>query len=40
MFMDDVLMRIGEIAAFFDTSVKAMRVYEKTGILKPVTFIS
>lgn len=34
--MDDVLMRIGEIAAFFNVSVKAMRVYEKMGILKPV----
>ena len=34
--MDDVLMRIGEIAAFFGVSVKALRVYEKMGILKPV----
>lgn len=34
--MDDVLLRIGEIAAFFGVSVKAMRVYEKMGILKPV----
>lgn len=34
--MDDVLMRIGEIAAFFGVSVKAMRVYEKMGILRPV----
>jgi DNA-binding transcriptional MerR regulator len=34
--MDDVLMRIGEIAAFFNVSVKAMRIYEKMGILKPV----
>lgn len=33
--MDDVLMRIGEIAAFFNVSVKAMRLYEKMGILKP-----
>jgi DNA-binding transcriptional MerR regulator len=33
---DDVLMRIGEIAAFFNVSVKAMRIYEKMGILKPV----
>ena len=33
---DDLLMRIGEIAAFFNVSVKAMRVYEKMGILKPV----
>jgi DNA-binding transcriptional MerR regulator len=29
--MDDVLMRIGEIAAFFNVSVKAMRIYEKNG---------
>ena len=36
MMDDDVLMRIGEIAAFFNVSVKAMRVYEKMGILKPV----
>ena len=34
--MDDVLMRIGEIAAFFNVSVKALRVYEKMGILRPV----
>jgi DNA-binding transcriptional MerR regulator len=34
--MDDVLMRIGEIAAFFNVSVKALRIYEKKGILKPV----
>lgn len=33
---EDVLLRIGEIAAFFNVSVKAMRVYEKKGILKPV----
>lgn len=33
---DDVLLRIGEIAAFFNVSVKAMRIYEKMGILKPV----
>jgi DNA-binding transcriptional MerR regulator len=33
--MDDALMRIGEVAAFFNLSVKAMRVYEKMGILKP-----
>ena len=30
------LMRIGEIAAFFGVSVKALRMYEKIGILKPV----
>jgi DNA-binding transcriptional MerR regulator len=34
--MGDALMRIGEIAAFFGVSVKAMRVYERMGILKPV----
>jgi len=34
--MDDVLMRIGEIAAIFNVSVKAMRIYERMGILKPV----
>ena len=34
--MDDGLMRIGEIAAFFNVSSKALRVYEKIGILKPV----
>ena len=34
--MDDVLLRIGEIAAIFGVSVKALRVYEKMGILKPV----
>jgi DNA-binding transcriptional MerR regulator len=33
---EDVLLRIGEIAAFFNVSVKAMRIYEKMGILKPV----
>jgi DNA-binding transcriptional MerR regulator len=34
--MDEDLMRIGEIAAFYNISVKAMRVYEKMGIIKPV----
>lgn len=34
--MDEPLMKIGEIAAFFNVSVKAMRVYEKMGILKPI----
>ena len=29
-------MQIGEIAAFFGVSVKAMRVYERMGILQPV----
>jgi len=33
--MGNVLLRIGEIAAFFNVSVKAMRVYEKLGILTP-----
>lgn len=33
---DDNLMRIGEIAAFFNVSVKAMRIYERMGIIKPV----
>lgn len=28
-------MRIGEIAAFFNVSVKAVRIYEKKGILTP-----
>ena len=30
------LMKIGEIAAFFNVSVKAIRVYEKKGIIVPV----
>ncbi|MCL2879659.1 MAG: MerR family transcriptional regulator [Treponema sp.] len=34
--MDDSLLRIGEIAAFFNISVKAVRLYDKLGILKPV----
>lgn len=29
------LMRIGEIAAFFNVSAKAIRLYEKKGILVP-----
>lgn len=33
--MDDNLMRIGEIAGFFNVSIKAIRIYEKTGIIKP-----
>ena len=33
--MDSALMRIGEVAAFYGVSVKAMRVYEKMGILTP-----
>jgi len=34
--MDDGLMHIGEIAARFNVSVKAMRVYERLGIIRPV----
>lgn len=34
--MKDDLMLIGEIAAFFGVSRKAMRLYEKKGIIKPV----
>lgn len=33
--MDEQLMRIGEIAAFFNISAKAVRIYEKKGIIKP-----
>ena len=33
--MGESLLRIGEIAAFFNVSVKAMRVYEKMGVLVP-----
>ena len=33
--MDNYLLKIGEIAAFFNVSVKAIRIYEKKGILKP-----
>lgn len=33
--MADELMKIGEIAAFFGISVKAVRVYEKKGIITP-----
>jgi len=33
--MQDDLMRIGEMAAFFNVSVKALRIYEKMGIIKP-----
>lgn len=31
--MDEQLMKIGEIAAFFNVSVKAIRIYEKKGII-------
>lgn len=34
--MKDDLMRIGEIADFFHVSRKALRLYEKKGIIKPV----
>ncbi len=34
--MKDDLMLIGEIADFFSISRKAIRLYEKKGILKPV----
>lgn len=34
--MKENLMMIGEIADFFGVSRKAMRLYEKKGILKPV----
>lgn len=34
--MKDNLMLIGEIAEFFDVSRKAIRLYEKKGIIKPV----
>lgn len=33
--MEKPLMKIGEIAAFFNVSVKALRIYEKKGIIKP-----
>lgn len=32
---DGYLMRIGEMAEFFNVSQKALRIYEKKGILKP-----
>jgi DNA-binding transcriptional MerR regulator len=32
---DEPLLKIGEIAAFFNVSVKAMRIYERMGILIP-----
>jgi len=34
--MDDSLLKIGEIAAFFNVSVKAVRLYDKLGIIRPV----
>ncbi len=33
--MEEPLMKIGEIAAFYNVSVKAIRIYEKKGILVP-----
>ena len=33
--MEEPLMKIGEIAAFFDVSIKAVRIYEKMGIITP-----
>ena len=33
--MKDGLMLIGELAAFFGVSRKALRLYEKKGIIKP-----
>jgi len=35
MNMEEPLMRIGQIAAFFNVSVKAIRLYEKKGIIVP-----
>ncbi|WP_455716214.1 MerR family transcriptional regulator [Anaerosporobacter sp.] len=32
---EETLLRIGEVAAFFNVSVKAIRLYEKKGIIKP-----
>jgi DNA-binding transcriptional MerR regulator len=34
--MDEQLLKIGEIAAFFNVSPKALRIYERKGIIKPV----
>lgn len=33
--MEEPLMKIGEIAAFFNVSIKAVRIYEKMGIITP-----
>jgi len=33
--MNEKLIKIGELAAFFNVSVKAVRIYEKKGILIP-----
>lgn len=32
---DEVLLKIGEVADFFNISVKAVRLYEKKGIIEP-----
>lgn len=32
---EETLLKIGEVAAFFNVSVKAIRIYEKKGIIKP-----
>lgn len=34
--MDEVLLKIGELADFSGISTKALRVYEKMGLIKPV----
>ena len=31
--MEETLMKIGEIAAFFNVSVKAIRRYDKKGVI-------
>ncbi|NLP45382.1 MerR family transcriptional regulator [Acetivibrio saccincola] len=33
--MEEPLLKIGQIAAFFNVSVKAIRIYEKKGIIIP-----
>ncbi len=32
---EDTLLKIGEVADFFQISVKAVRIYEKKGIITP-----
>jgi DNA-binding transcriptional MerR regulator len=32
---NEPLLKIGELAAFFNVSVKALRIYERIGVLKP-----
>ena len=34
--MDEVLLKIGELADFSGISTKALRVYEKMELIKPV----